>query len=483
MKKLWLSSVLISFIFLPTNAQDLSNLKEQKPLKFTGNTELRSIFYNASGIDNRRSPFTWMISGSPTLSLYGWDIPFSFILSQDDRSFRQPFNQFGMSPTYKWLTLHGGYRNVNFSPFTLGGHTMLGGGIEAKPGKWRMGFMYGRLNRATVIDTARMALAPFSFSRTGWSAKAGYGTERTFFDLHFLRAKDNPDSEPENTHLLPEEYRTLPAANTVLGYGGRVTLFKKLIFETDGAASLYTYDINSPLDITKAVNEEYRKLMKTFYVNGTSEWAIALNGSLGYQEKNYGIKINYRRIDPGFMSMGAYYVANDLENWTLSPNLILFNNKVRFNGSLGLQRDNLREQKQLKNRRIIGSAVLGAEITEQLGLDINFSNFSNSMQPKAVVFADSLKIVQNTNTLTLMPRYTLKREHATQMFFLMASFNKMKDFNGYYSSTASSRDISTKLYSLNYNISFPSRNLSLFSSLNHSNMLSEAINSRYSGVS
>lgn len=483
MKKFWIIGIFVCLSLALLEAQDLTNIKDQKPIRFSGSTELRGIFYNASGIANRREPFTWILSGNPTLSLYGWDIPFSFILSRDDRAFRQPFNQFGMSPTYKWLTLHGGYRNVNFSSFTLGGHTMLGGGVEANPGKWRLGFMYGRLNRATVIDTTRMALTPFSFSRTGWAAKAGFGTEQNFFDLHMLRAKDNPQSKPHNAIILPEEYQTLPAANTVIGYGARFTLFKKITFETDGAASLYTYDINSPLDIASSVNEEYRKWMKMFYVNGTSEWATAVNASVGYREKNYGIRLNYRRVDPGFMSMGAYYVANDLENWTINPNFILFNNKLRFNGSLGIQRDNLRDQKQASNKRIIGSAVLGAEITKKLGVDVNFSNFSNSMQPKTLVFADSLKIVQNTTTLTIMPRYTIAGEHISQMIFLMASLNQMKDFSGYYSADAPSRDIGTHQFSLNYNISFPSRSLSFFSALNYSNMSSATVKSRYSGIS
>src|SRR5690606_23843773 len=146
------------------------------------------IFYNATGISARREPFTYLLSGSPTVSLYGWSIPFSFTLSQDERSFRQPFNQFGMSPTYKWITLHAGYRNVTFSPYTLAGHTILGGGFEINPGKIRAGFMYGRLNRATVIDTATQSLVPYSFSRKGFAARLGYGTAENHFDLNFLHA-------------------------------------------------------------------------------------------------------------------------------------------------------------------------------------------------------------------------------------------------------------------------------------------------------
>jgi len=39
-----------------------------------------------------------------------------------------------MSPYYKWITIHVGYRNINYSQFTLAGHTILGAGIELHPG-------------------------------------------------------------------------------------------------------------------------------------------------------------------------------------------------------------------------------------------------------------------------------------------------------------------------------------------------------------
>src|SRR5690606_11056010 len=93
-------------VIAPLYGQDLSSLKGQQPFGFHGGLELRGIYYHANGIANRREPFTYLLSGSPTISLYGWSIPFSFAVSKDERSFRQPFNQFGMSPRYKWMTLH-----------------------------------------------------------------------------------------------------------------------------------------------------------------------------------------------------------------------------------------------------------------------------------------------------------------------------------------------------------------------------------------
>src|SRR5674536_8201 len=86
-------------------AQNLEGLSKQKPVLLSGGLTARAIFYDANGIANRRQPFSYIFTGSPTISIFNsFTIPLSFTYSEQDRSFRQPFNQFGMSPYYKWIT-------------------------------------------------------------------------------------------------------------------------------------------------------------------------------------------------------------------------------------------------------------------------------------------------------------------------------------------------------------------------------------------
>src|SRR5690606_30327853 len=139
---------------------------------------------------------------------------------------------------------HMGYRNVQFSPYTLAGHRMLGGGLELKPGKLRFGFMYGRLNRATVVDsilsTSLLATYPKpTYTRMAYATKLGYGTDRSHFDLSFLRGWD------DKTSLNPDlRDSTAAAENTALGLGWRIALGKNLSLQSDLGVSLYTNDIN-----------------------------------------------------------------------------------------------------------------------------------------------------------------------------------------------------------------------------------------------
>ncbi|SEM56247.1 hypothetical protein SAMN05216436_105186 [bacterium A37T11] len=481
--ELWTKwTLIIALGLLPFSGitQDLSNLGNQKPIAFNGGLELRGIFYNASGIAGRREPFTYLLSGSPTLSLYGWSIPFSFTLSKDDRSFRQPFNQFGLSPTYKWITVHAGYRNITFSPYTLAGHTMLGAGFELNPGKLRVGFMAGRLNRATVIDTTTQALVPFSFSRKGYAAKLGYGTQANYFDFNFFQAKDDSTSRPDIR--LPDSINVLAEANTSMGYSTRWTI-KHLFIESNGAISIYTRDINSPINLDSIDSKLLHRVKNFFDINGSSEWFMALDAAVGYKDKNYGLKVNYRRIDPDFKTMGSYFFSNDLESWTFAPNFSLPNGKLRVNGSVGIQHDNVRQQKQATNRRFIGSGVLSAEITKQLGLDINYSNFSNNQKPNTLKFADSLKIVQTTQVISIMPRYLIQGTQTSQMIMFSVNISAMDDYNSYYGTEAASRNIRTGQYFLNYTLSIPAKRLSLFGNLSYTSLKSIDVKNSYQGLS
>ena len=86
-----------------------------------------------------------------------FDIPLSFVLSNFENKFYQPFNQFGISPKYKWATLHLGYRNLTYSNYTLAGHRILGAGFDLKPKNFRIGFMYGQLRRSASIDSSMNA--------------------------------------------------------------------------------------------------------------------------------------------------------------------------------------------------------------------------------------------------------------------------------------------------------------------------------------
>ncbi len=97
-------------------SQNLEAIGKEKPIKVTGGVSLSQIVYGVSGIDSRRSPYSYFASGNLNISLYGFSIPLSFSLSNQNVSFQQPFNQLTLHPTYKWATAHVGFISMSYSP-------------------------------------------------------------------------------------------------------------------------------------------------------------------------------------------------------------------------------------------------------------------------------------------------------------------------------------------------------------------------------
>lgn len=134
-------------------SQNLESIGKENPLTVSGGVSINQIFYGNNGLDSRRDPYSFFASGNINMDLYGWSVPLSFAYSNQQVSFQQPFNQYSINPTYKWFTGHLGFSSMNFSPYTLGGHTFLGVGAEARPGKWQVSAMYGRLLAPVQADS------------------------------------------------------------------------------------------------------------------------------------------------------------------------------------------------------------------------------------------------------------------------------------------------------------------------------------------
>ena len=477
--KIFLAGILILALSGGAFAQNLENLSKQKPVTLHGGINVRTMFYAANGIPNRRQPFTYILTGSPTLQVYGFSIPFTFIISEQERSFRQPFNQFGLSPTYKWITLHGGYRNLSFSPFTLDGHTMLGVGFELRPGKWHLGFMYGRLNRAVVANQNTAGLQAVGFTRRGFAGKVGYGDEKSNVFASFVKAKDDPNSldyknvGQDTLASLP----VTPAENLAVSLGGRLGFLKTFFVEGEAAVSIYTNNTESGIKIDSSVADIPKWLGSALTINASTAANKAFRAGAGYKGKIFGLSLQYRRIDPDYQSMGAYFFQNDLENITLNPSLLLWQGKFRFNGSIGTQRDNLAGRKQATAKRVIGSANLSASFTERFGVDFSYSNFATSQNPVVVKFNDSLRVAQTTQNFSLTPHYFIMGSTHSHVFTISLNYMLLNDF----SLLSQNRNINSTNAFFNYQYSITQSGLSLFGGLNYTRLNTAQVNSGNQG--
>ena len=78
--------LLLIFLALPLVGigQNLETIGKEKPLTMTGGISFNQIFYTASGIDSRRDPYSYYVAGNINFSLYGWSVPLSFSLSNQN---------------------------------------------------------------------------------------------------------------------------------------------------------------------------------------------------------------------------------------------------------------------------------------------------------------------------------------------------------------------------------------------------------------
>lgn len=335
-----------------------------------GGINYTSVFYNAQGIQNRRQPFTYFLNGNITGNILGICLPFTFNYSNNQIKYTQPYNIQSFNPTYKWIKGYAGITSMNFSLYTQANYIFTGGGIELTPKNFKFAALYGRFKKATEFDVIANSDVNMAYKRMGWGGYAGYEKNGSGIKLIYFAAKDDPQSlafVPINTNVTPME-------NVVVSLAGKTLLFKLITVEAEYAISGLTRSLNSPADVNSPPKNQ---LPLIFSPNATSQFFSAYKGSIGYHYKLLGLNFNYERIAPDYKTLGAYYFNNDLENFTLSPNLTLLNGKLNLSANTGLQRNNLDKTKLNTTSRWVGSINTSYSPNQQWNFNGSYSNFSS----------------------------------------------------------------------------------------------------------
>ncbi len=426
-------------------AQDLGNINKKNIFKLNGSFNIGYWRYQANGIDNRSNPFGWYVVGSPNVYLAGINFPFTAIISDQDRSFSQPFNQVGVSPFYKWIKVHAGYRNLLFSEFTLGGATFLGGAVELTPGKLRFGSFYGRLRRRVDNDSLMpFAILP-SYERWAYGGKLGYGNNSSFLDFIFLKSKD------EVKYNDNETFKIKPEDNIVLGLNTELTFFKTVSLGTNLAASALT--ANTFLDTISLDSfsgfEQLSFINDWIVLNASTNVKFAGNSFIQIKGKKASLKFTYRYVEPGYMSHGANYIQDDLKQYLTSSSISLFKQKLILNASAGLQYNNLDNTKTTTSERTIGSINMAIIPTSRLNINLNYANFGTSTQAGTSQVNDSIYLSLINENVSAGINYSIiktKLNHLISINTLITTTNDRNEFTRKFTQS------DVKFGSINYNL-------------------------------
>ncbi len=382
------------------HAQDLGQIGKQKqPFTVSGGLNAFGAMYTTDLDDPRMTPFTWGINGRMNISIYDLQIPLSFIISEKEREFRQPFNQYGMSPRYKWATAHIGHRTMHFSELTMSGQRFFGGGLELMPKKFRFAAMYGQLRKEIFADTLTEAIVEPAFQRMGMAAKLGVGTQATHVDLVVFRAKDSYDAID---HQRGRYGSAQPEENLVVGLESAFSIAKKLQLKVDAAGSLHNVGVvpETREGGLADLGNNYDTFL--FNMDPRSRRGTAVKAGLSYNMKGTTFGLNYDRIDPLFRTLGNYFFMNDVENYRGSFGTGFFKQKVRFTASLGLQTNDLAKALTARTRRTIGSASLSFNSGKSFNTALSWSNFEADLRSAyEAAGSDTIRVRQVSDNITL----------------------------------------------------------------------------------
>ncbi len=398
---------------------------------------------NAAGEKTITSTPNWFIQGAPTISIYGMQFPFTANYSNNQFSYSQPFNQYGVSPRYKWVTLHGGYRNMTFSKYSMAGVTFLGGGVDLNPGKFRFSAFYGRFAKGIEQDSNTIntgaVLIP-TYERWGYGVKIGVGTEQNHIDLVITKIKDDTASiqTPDNENIRPGD-------NLCLGLAGRFRMFKKKVtaeFET--TISALTNDLTAGGEFAEA------EIVKPFLdVNLSSTINPAAFASLNYNSKYFRLGIQSEFIGPAFRTFGMYYIQNDLWRNSIKPSIRLLKGKFNLSGSIGYQTDNVLNQKATTTTRLISSGNANIRLGRNLILRANFSNFGTDQSSGLLQLNDSIRVSQINRTYGGSVMYNIRGKKFFSNVVANIMSQGLDDLNVV---TAKFSETQLKTATFNYNI-------------------------------
>ncbi|MGA9365376.1 MAG: hypothetical protein WBW16_13510 [Bacteroidota bacterium] len=323
--------------------------------------------YSMKGQAARRPSSTGRLFFRPSVTFFNsLSLNFDFLLSTEGSNARQDINQLGINPTWSWGRAHAGDFSESFSPLTLSGILVRGGGITINPGNFRLSAVGGFTKRAVAGGAESGA-----YDRYLYAGKIGVGREEgSFFDLVFLRARDKGSSlhqltTPSSTDSLnpamppPQPYEITPQENLVVGAIANFSLLDDhLTWRTEADGSLFTRDMGGRADTTIKLPDFVKSVYKP---NLSSNVDLAVSSEMNLNLPSVGMRAAYRYVGPGYASLGVGTLLNDLQEFFFSPT-------VRFTGgSISLdwlrQNDNLAHQKLFTQVRNTYDGNLGFQGT------------------------------------------------------------------------------------------------------------------------
>lgn len=254
----------------------------------------------------------WRWRFNPVFNIYGIPVVANVFTSSEESMQRQNMNRVYISSSpsassrngsvLSWISSIGiGASNPYFSTFTLNAANVSGANLAINPGGFYFAAAGGRNRRGVEPEGD----APGVYERNLYAVQSGLGSPYgSHLHLCMLYGKDIEGSIREDS-----TFRITPSENWVASLDfGSVMFDGSFRFDGEISGSMLTRDIRSPgIESDKIPNW----LMDFSGVNISSGfgWALDLSSSVRFSDNM--LSASFRRVGPGFESMGSPYLRSD----------------------------------------------------------------------------------------------------------------------------------------------------------------------------
>lgn len=389
--KYLLSISFLCLVLSGARAQDIETVVSAKPVVVSG-------FVNA-GInlieDNRasalQSPLGYFTTLGVNFNFFGaLQVPISFTYADQQTTFQRPsFQTFGVSPSYKWITLHAGYRSFKLSPLLMGGAQVKGLGIELTPGAFQLLVFKGDLTNNFNFGFSNEVIAANDieiFKRSALGVKVGVGKGQNFVRMSLLKVQDD---ETTGSLLALDTLSILPKENLGLAVSSGVLLFNRLSLTANVAGSALNSNTRSPLVETEEV---FSRLSDVFMeINESTRYAYTYDASIALQINRWRIGAKYQHVDPNYETLGYIFLQQDINNYTGFLSGTMFRSKLILNANVGVQYNNTQDLFAQTEKRVIYNFSANWSIQPGLQWSGTYNNFNTEGNLSITEVVDSLQ--------------------------------------------------------------------------------------------
>jgi len=407
----------------------LLTAQEKEAIGISGGLTAGGELYDVHGIANRRSPYSYQINGRVVFSYRDFSLPISGSYRDAQLSYDFTFNHLGIAPTYKWIKVYLGWNSIHFSPYTMAGRMFSGIGVELTPGDFTFTAMKGKIQnplaiRDTLLNGA--SLIP-TYDRQITGGKIGFAKNKNRVELIFLRMYDDLNSFTPTDDTDPIGYQVLsPKENLVLGFNGGFSLFHKLDFYFNTGASAFTADATDTL-LLEYGDEVPNFAQDLFTANSTSKAALAGDVGVNFRLKSVKLGAKYRRVDPFYTTLAATYFMQDVEQYTFNAGTDFMKRKIRVDGQLGFENNNLTSLRSNTTHRVIGNGTLNYMPDEKFYTTLTYSNYSTETENRILLLNDTLRFVSTSATYGLTSQWNHRTDARSVSFTFNAFYNTVLD--------------------------------------------------------